>query len=133
VILAYSDVPHEQIMHLGFRALATGADFSLLGPNQMTLRSRLPVIAVTAVRTGCGMSLGAGYVAGTRAGAAIVDPRTSAPPAIRSVYEAYPHIGPVLPAVGYNSEQLHALKVTVSDSEADLVISATPFDIAVSP
>jgi predicted GTPase len=56
VVHAYSDVPHEAVMHLASRALALGADFLLLGPNETMLRSSLPVIAVSAVRTGCGKS-----------------------------------------------------------------------------
>ncbi len=56
VVFAYSDVPHEHVMHMGSRALACGADFTLLGPKRTMLISRLPVIAVTAVRTGCGKS-----------------------------------------------------------------------------
>jgi predicted GTPase len=56
VVFAYSDVPHEHVMHLASRALAIGADFALLGPRSTMLRSRLPVIAITAVRTGCGKS-----------------------------------------------------------------------------
>ena len=56
VVFAYSDLSHEQVMHLGSRALAAGADFTLLGPRRTMLTSSLPVIAVTAVRTGCGKS-----------------------------------------------------------------------------
>jgi predicted GTPase len=56
VVFAYSDVPHEHVMHVGSRALAAGADFALLGPRRTMLRASLPVIAVTAVRTGCGKS-----------------------------------------------------------------------------
>ena len=56
VVFAYSDVTHEQVMHLASRALAAGADFTLLGPRRTMLSSRLPVIAITAVRTGCGKS-----------------------------------------------------------------------------
>jgi predicted GTPase len=56
VIFAYSDVTHAQVMHLASRALAVGADFELLGPERTMLSSRLPVIAVSAVRTGCGKS-----------------------------------------------------------------------------
>jgi len=44
------------VMHLASRALATGADFALLGPHRTMLRSKRPVIAVSAVRTGCGKS-----------------------------------------------------------------------------
>lgn len=56
VVFAYSDVRHEHVMHLASRALAAGADFTLLGPNSTMLASARPVIAVTAVRTGCGKS-----------------------------------------------------------------------------
>ena len=56
VVFAYSDVTHPDVMHAASRALAVGADFALLGPNRTMLRSRLPVIAVSAVRTGCGKS-----------------------------------------------------------------------------
>jgi predicted GTPase len=54
VVFAYSDVSHEHVMHLASRALAAGADFSLLGPRRTMLRPRRPVVAVCAVRTGCG-------------------------------------------------------------------------------
>ena len=54
VALAYSDLSHEQVMHLASRALAAGADFVLHGPRRTMLRSTRPVVAVTAVRTGCG-------------------------------------------------------------------------------
>ncbi|MDH3235616.1 MAG: cyclic 2,3-diphosphoglycerate synthase [Alphaproteobacteria bacterium] len=78
-----------------------------------------------------GMSYGAGLIAAEAAGVgAIVDPRTSAAPAIASVYEAHTHIGPVLPAMGYGEDQLAALRETIEASEADIVIAATPIDLA---
>jgi predicted GTPase len=78
-----------------------------------------------------GMSYGAGHVAATAAGAAtIVDPRQTAVPEIESVFRAYPHIGKVLPAVGYGAAQLQALAATVNASTADIIVSATPIDLA---
>jgi predicted GTPase len=56
VVLAYSDLSHEHVMHLASTALAAGADFRLIGPRETMLRSRKPVVAVCAVRTGCGKS-----------------------------------------------------------------------------
>jgi predicted GTPase len=56
VVFSYSDVTHAHVMHLASRVLASGADFRLLGPRQTMLASALPVIAITAVRTGCGKS-----------------------------------------------------------------------------
>jgi predicted GTPase len=56
VVLAYSDLKHETVMHKASVALAAGADFRLLGPAETMLRSSKPVVAVCAVRTGCGKS-----------------------------------------------------------------------------
>ena len=56
VVFAYSDVPHELVMHRASAALAAGADFWLLGPKSTMLKSSRPVIAVCAVRTGSGKS-----------------------------------------------------------------------------
>jgi predicted GTPase len=56
VVFAYSDVSHEEVMHLASRALAAGCDFALLGPRRTMLTSSVPVVAVCAVRTGCGKS-----------------------------------------------------------------------------
>ena len=56
VVFAYSDVTHALVMHLASRALALGADFILLGPAHTMLKASVPVIAVSAVRTGCGKS-----------------------------------------------------------------------------
>jgi len=56
VVLSYSDLRHEEVMHKASRALASGADFTLLGPHATMLETSIPVIAVTAVRTGSGKS-----------------------------------------------------------------------------
>ncbi len=78
-----------------------------------------------------GMPHGAGYVAALQAGAAaIVDPRASAAPEIAAVYAQYPHIGPVLPAMGYSPAQLEALRQTINAARADVVVAATPIDLA---
>jgi predicted GTPase len=55
-VFSYSDVPHAQVMHLASRAIVAGADFRLLSARRTMLKSRVPVIAVTAVRTGAGKS-----------------------------------------------------------------------------
>jgi predicted GTPase len=56
VFLSYSDLAHEDVMHKASIAQAAGASFALLGPHHTQLRSSLPVVAVTAVRTGAGKS-----------------------------------------------------------------------------
>jgi predicted GTPase len=55
-VFSYSDVSHEYVGHMAARVNALGSDFLLLGTEATMLRSRVPVIAVTAVRTGSGKS-----------------------------------------------------------------------------
>ncbi|MCS7094224.1 MAG: cyclic 2,3-diphosphoglycerate synthase [Thaumarchaeota archaeon] len=62
VVLSYSDLSHEEVMRKASFALASGADFALLGPRSTSLKSRVPVIAVTAVRTGAGKSTVTRYI-----------------------------------------------------------------------
>jgi len=78
-----------------------------------------------------GAATGAGFVAAQAAGAAeIIDPRPYAAPGIQEVFDAFPHIGPVLPAMGYSDAQRQALAATIEASDADIVIVGTPIDIA---
>lgn len=56
VVFSYSDVSHEAVMHRASRALAAGTDFRLIGPDEMMLEADVSVVAVDAVRTGCGKS-----------------------------------------------------------------------------
>jgi predicted GTPase len=56
VAFSYSDVPHTDVMHKASRVMAEGADFILIGATYTMLRASKPVVAVCAVRTGCGKS-----------------------------------------------------------------------------
>jgi predicted GTPase len=56
VVFSYSDVTHEYVMHKASQVLAAGADYRLLGVSATMLISTKPVVAVCAVRTGCGKS-----------------------------------------------------------------------------
>jgi predicted GTPase len=63
VVFAYSDVTHEHVMHIGSRALASGASYHLLSPDDTMLESTKPVVAICAVRTGSGKSQTTRHVA----------------------------------------------------------------------
>jgi predicted GTPase len=56
VVFAYSDVPHDLVMHKASMVLAAGADFRLMGPKSTQVKSTKPVVSVCAVRTGSGKS-----------------------------------------------------------------------------
>ena len=55
-VFSYSDISHQNLMHLASRVVASGADFWLLGTERTQLKSSVPVISICAVRTGCGKS-----------------------------------------------------------------------------
>jgi predicted GTPase len=56
VVFSYSDVSHEYVMHRASWVMSLGADFRLLGPKSTMIEGRVPIVAVTAVRTGSGKS-----------------------------------------------------------------------------
>ena len=114
----------------GSATMVRGASPVRLDNPEAVRNRRVVVIEDGPTITHGGMPYGAGYVAATRAQAAeIVDPRSAAADEIAAVYARYPHIGPVLPAVGYHPPQLQALRQTLNAVQAEVVVSATPCDI----
>ncbi|HET7317862.1 MAG TPA: cyclic 2,3-diphosphoglycerate synthase [Nitrospirota bacterium] len=77
-----------------------------------------------------GMAYGAGVIAARDYGAAeLVDPRPFAIGSIRETFEEYPHIGNLVPAMGYSDRQMRELKETIESTPCDLVLIATPVDL----
>lgn len=92
--------------------------------------ARVLVVEDGPTTTHGGMAAGAGLAATMAAGAReVIDPRVSAAPLLKETYEAFPHLGPILPAVGYFPEQLAALEDTINASGADVVVAGTPIDL----
>jgi predicted GTPase len=76
------------------------------------------------------MPYGAGVVAAIKYGAGkIIDPREKAVGSIKETFMKYPHIGTLLPCMGYSKLQIAELEETINATEADLVIIATPIDL----
>lgn len=76
------------------------------------------------------MAYGAGTIAAERLGAEeMVDPRPYAVGSIVKTFENYPHLGAVLPAVGYGKEQIHELEETINATPCDVVLIGTPIDL----
>jgi predicted GTPase len=119
------------------RAIAPGAEI-IRGASIITLDApdavrgkRVLVIDDGPTLTHGGMGYGAGYLAAVEAGAGeIVDPRASAVGHIAAAFKQYPHIGKVLPALGYSQAQLDDLRATINGSSAEVVVSGTPSDVA---
>ena len=76
------------------------------------------------------MTYGAAVLAAKANGAAeLVDPRPYAVGSIAKTFAAYPHVGALLPAMGYGREQMEDLRETIRRCEADLVLIGTPIDL----
>jgi predicted GTPase len=98
-------------------------------PEQVTGRRAL-VVEDGPTLTHGGMVFGAATLAARRYGAAeIVDPRPHAVGSIRELFQLYPHLGPVLPAMGYGADQVSELQQTIDAAGADVVVIGTPVDL----
>ncbi len=112
-------------------SIVRGSSPVTLDDHEWVIGRRVIVVEDGPTITHGGMAYGAGYVAATQAQALeIIDPRSIAVDEIASIYAQYPHIGPVLPAVGYHPTQLQALQDTINAADAEVVVSATPCDLA---
>ena len=101
-----------------------------LDPGPALAGKRVLVVEDGPTLTHGGMAFGAGTVAARQAGAAeLVDPRPWAVGTIAETFVRYPHIGAVLPAMGYGEEQLRELEETIDRVECDVVVTGTPFDL----
>ena len=139
VVLAKSDVATTEdlqftaanVRHInpGAALVHAASPISLEGGFELEGK-RVLVVEDGPTTTHGGMAYGAGYVAAKRAGAHIVDPRPFAAPEIAEIYTQYPHIGPILPAMGYSHGQLQALRQTLERADVDVIVSATPIDLA---
>ncbi len=77
-----------------------------------------------------GMAFGAGTIAAKKYGAKeVIDPRPHAVGSISKVYENFPHLGAVLPAMGYSAEQIKELETTINAADCDAVVAGTPIDL----
>ena len=105
------------------RSPITATDLSVLEDKRVLVVEDGPTL------THGGMSYGAGFLAAKAAGGNIVDPRNVAVGSIVDTYNKYPHMGPILPAMGYSPKQCSELAATISKCDAEVVVIGTPIDL----
>ncbi len=76
------------------------------------------------------MAYGAGYVSATNSGALIVDPKPYLAGSMKTVFEDFPQITEIVPAMGYTDEQIKDLEDTLNNAEADIIVDGSPIDLA---
>lgn len=134
VVTKVGEAPREQVEEVVRRvrsinrlARIVKADFVVQVDRPGLIEGRRVVVVEDAPTvTHGGAPHGAGYVAARRCGAVVVDPRPYAVGEVRRAYELYPHMGPVVPSLGYTPQQLRDLEETLNRADADAIIMATP-------
>jgi predicted GTPase len=76
-----------------------------------------------------GMSIGAAYVAAKNAEAKIVDPRKYLAGSMKEVFEDFPQITHIVPAMGYTDQQIEDLEKTLNNVKADIILNGSPIDL----
>ena len=75
------------------------------------------------------MSYGAGYVAAKNSGAIIIDPRPYLVGSMKTLFEEFPQITEIVPAMGYNDQQIKDMEQTLNNAEAEVIIDGSPIDL----
>ncbi|MBZ0289078.1 MAG: GTPase, partial [Anaerolineae bacterium] len=130
----YADVRtvRDNVQKLNPNAVVLEAASPLYVDNPGAIRGkRVLVVEDGPTLTHGEMAYGAGVIAAQRFGAAeIIDPRPFAVGSIVDTYHKYPTTGKVLPAMGYGTKQMAELEQTINNSDAELVVIATPIDLS---
>ena len=120
----------ENVKELNPSARVFKADILITAEREEELEGkRVLVVEDGPTVTHGGMSYGAATIKAKELGATIVDPRPYATGSIKEVYELFPHLEKVLPAVGYSENQMEELSRAVNDTPCDIVLLGTPTDI----
>jgi predicted GTPase len=106
------------------------AGLKLIAPDAERLRGhRAIVVEDGPTVTHGGLDTGAGTLVAERHGAVVVDPRPFASGSIAGVYQQYPHLDRILPAMGYGEAQVRDLEETIRRSNAEFVVDGSPVDL----
>ncbi len=121
----------ENLISLNQNAKIVRAGSPIMVDNPELIRNkRVVVIEDGPTLTHGEMGFGAGIVAAKKYHARkIVNPKPYALGSIRMAYQKYPHIGPLIPALGYSKRQIQELNQSINRTPADVVIIATPVDL----
>ncbi len=102
----------------------------ILDKPDMIKGKRVLVVEDGPTLTHGGMPYGAGVIAARQYGASfLVDPRIYAKGSIKKVFRDFPHLGAVLPAMGYNASQIKELEETINAVDCDIVVAGTPVNL----
>src|SRR5437660_7795027 len=114
----------------GARIVLAASPFVVEGDAGVIAGKRVLAIEDGPTLTHGEMTYGAAVLAAKANGAAeLIDPREAAVGSIAETFRQYPHVGTLLPAMGYGKQQMDDLRATIEGSGAELVLIGTPIDL----
>ena len=125
------DLVRKNIVGINSKAIIIEAASPISVEDESIIRNkRVLVVEDGPTLTHGEMTYGAGHVAARKYGAKeIVDPRPWVVNSIAETFKKYPHIGTLLPAMGYGGKQIKDLETTINKVDCDSVIISTPIDL----
>ena len=125
------DLVRKNILSVNPKATIIEAASPITVEDESVIRNkRILVVEDGPTLTHGDMTYGAGHVAARKYGAKeIIDPRPWVVKSIAETFKKYPHIGTLLPAMGYGGEQIKDLEETINRVDCDAVVIGTPIDL----
>jgi len=120
----------ENVREINPDAVIIDASITITAEDEEKLRGkRVLVIEDGPTLTHGEMKFGAATIKAKEMGAIIVDPKPYAKGTIKEVYDLWPHLGELLPAVGYSDNQMKELEDSINAVPCDIVLMGTPTDL----
>jgi predicted GTPase len=123
-------IVENNLEQLNPKAIKVFTNSTVSADNPLKMKGRKVIVVEDGpTLTHGGMAIGAGYVAAKNAGAKIIDPKPFLEGTMKEVFEEFPHITEIVPAMGYSDEQIEDMEKTLNQAKCDIIVNGSPIDL----
>ena len=123
-------IVEKNLEQLNPKAIKVFTNSTVTADNPLKMKGKKVIVVEDGpTLTHGGMAIGAGYVAAKNAGAKIVDPKPFLVGTMKEVFEEFPHITEIVPAMGYSDEQIEDMEKTLNQAKCDIIVNGSPIDL----
>jgi predicted GTPase len=123
-------IVEQNLERLNPKAIRVYTNSTVMADNPLKMKGKKVIVVEDGpTLTHGGMAIGAGYVAAKNAGAKIVDPKPYLVGTMKEVFEEFPHITEIVPAMGYSDEQIEDMEKTLNQAKCDIIVNGSPIDL----
>ena len=123
-------IVEKNLEELNQKAIKVYTNSTVTADNPLKMKGKKVIVVEDGpTLTHGGMSIGAGYVAAKNAEAKIVDPKPFLMGTMKEVFEEFPHITEIVPAMGYSDEQIEDMEKTLNKAKCDIIVNGSPIDL----